>query len=75
MEPFVFTGAEIELVGETSIGYRHCCGAVNELEYVRTDETGEAIYRIVGVKQVPRSPQLHAADTTPAAFAASDLIR
>ena len=55
-EPFVFTGADIELVGETSIGCRHRCGAVNELEYVRTDEAGEAIYRIVGVKQAPRMP-------------------
>jgi hypothetical protein len=48
-EPFVFTGAGIELVGESRIGYRHRCGAMNELQYVSEDETGRAIYRIVGV--------------------------
>jgi hypothetical protein len=55
-EPFVFTGADIELVGETSIGYRHRCGAMNELEFVRTDEAGEAVYQIIGVKQAPCVP-------------------
>ena len=49
MEPFVFTGVDIELIGESRIGCRHRCGVVNELEYVRSDNAGKAVYRIVGV--------------------------
>jgi hypothetical protein len=48
-EPFVFTGNGIELVGESRIGCRHRCGAMNELQFVRTDESGRAVYRVVGV--------------------------
>jgi hypothetical protein len=48
-EPFVFTGSGIEMVGESRIGYRHRCGAMNELQYVSEDESGRAVYRIVGV--------------------------
>ena len=48
-ESVVFAGTGIELVGESRIGYRHRCGAMNELYYVSTDEDGKAIYRVVGV--------------------------
>jgi len=48
-EPFVFTGAGIELIDDARLVYRHCCGALNELEYRRTDERGKGLYRIVGV--------------------------
>ncbi len=48
-EPVVFAGTGIELVGESRIGYRHRCGAMNELHYDSTDESGRAIYRVVGV--------------------------
>jgi hypothetical protein len=48
-EPAVFTGAQIELIGESRIGYTHRCGAVNELQYLRSDENGTALYQIVGV--------------------------
>lgn len=56
MEPFVFTGADIEMVGESRIGCRHRCGAVNELEYVRSDSAGKAVYRIVAVARSPARP-------------------
>lgn len=52
MEPFVFTGSDIELVGESRIGYRHRCGAVNELQYVGSDGKDAAIYRIAGLVRV-----------------------
>jgi hypothetical protein len=54
-EPVVFAGAVIELVGESRIGYRHRCGAMNELDYVSTDEGGRAIFRVVGVVKERRA--------------------
>ena len=48
-EPFVFTGACIELIDDVHLVYRHSCGALNELEYFATDERGRGLYRIVGV--------------------------
>ena len=48
-EPVVFSGTGIELVGESRIGYRHRCGAMNELHYVSTDANGQATYRVVGL--------------------------
>jgi hypothetical protein len=48
-EPVVFAGTGIELVGESRIGYRHRCGAMNELHYVSTDANGHASYRVVGL--------------------------
>ena len=48
-EPFVFTGAGIELIDDARLVYRHSCGALNELEYYQTDERGKGLYRIVGV--------------------------
>ena len=37
-QPLVFTGAVIELVGESRIGCKHRCGPMNELRYLDTDE-------------------------------------
>jgi hypothetical protein len=48
-EPFVFTGAGIELIDDIRLAYRHSCGALNELEYFATDERGRGLYRIMGV--------------------------
>jgi hypothetical protein len=48
-EPFVFTGAGIELIDDSRLVYRHSCGVLNELEYFHTDERGKALYRVVGV--------------------------
>jgi hypothetical protein len=48
-EPFVFTGAGIELIDDIRLAYRHSCGALNELEYFATDERGHGLYRIMGV--------------------------
>ena len=48
-EPFVFTGAGIELIDDLHLVYRHSCGALNELEYFQTDERGRGLYRIVGM--------------------------
>ena len=48
-EPFVFTGAGIELIDDVHLVYRHSCGALNELEYFDTDERGRGLYRIVGL--------------------------
>ena len=58
-QPFVFTGAGIELLPGNRVGYRHSCGAVNELDFLRNDERGRKMYRIVGLidnKQRP-SPE------------------
>ena len=48
-EPFVVVGAGVELIGESKIGYRHRCGAINELQFLKTDESNRAIFGIVGV--------------------------
>lgn len=48
-EPFVFTGAGIELIDDIRLAYRHSCGALNELECFATDERGRGLYRIMGV--------------------------
>ena len=48
-QPFVFTGAGIELLPGNRVGYRHSCGAVNELHFLRTDERGRTLYRVVGL--------------------------
>lgn len=53
-QPFVFTGAGIELLPGNRVGYRHSCGAVNELRCVRTDERGGRVYQVVGVIEAPR---------------------
>lgn len=65
-EPFVFTGADIELVGESRIGCGHRCGVINELEYVHSDTAGKAVYRIVGVV---RSPAMLANERSALSFA------
>lgn len=48
-QPFVFTGAGIELLPGNRVGYRHSCGAVNELHLLHNDERGRALYRVVGL--------------------------
>jgi hypothetical protein len=48
-QPFVFTGAGIELLPGNRVGYRHSCGAINELHQLRTDERGHTLYRVVGL--------------------------
>jgi hypothetical protein len=48
-QPFVFTGAGIELLPGNRVGYRHSCGAINELHLLRTDERGRTLYRVVGL--------------------------
>lgn len=48
-QPFVFTGAGIELIDDIRLAYRHSCGALNELEYFGADERGRGMYRIIGV--------------------------
>jgi hypothetical protein len=48
-EPFVLVGAGVELVGESKIGYRHRCGAINELQFIKTDESNRAVFGVVGV--------------------------
>ena len=48
-QPFIFTGAGIELLPGDRIGYRHSCGAMNELHYQDTDERGKNLYRVVGL--------------------------
>ena len=48
-QPFIFTGAGIELLPGNRIGYRHSCGAMNELHCQRTDERGKDLYRVVGL--------------------------
>ena len=53
-ETLVFTGAAIELVGESRVGFRHRCGAMNELQYLCSDESGRALYRVIGL--VPGAP-------------------
>ena len=48
-QPFIFTGTGIELLPGDRMGYRHSCGAMNELDYQHTDERGKNLYRIVGL--------------------------
>ena len=48
-EALVFMGTSVELVGESRVGYRHSCGAVNELQYLHEDEDGRAVFRVVGL--------------------------
>lgn len=48
-EPFVFTGAGMELSDDSRLVYKHSCGAVNELEFMQTDQRGQALYRTVGL--------------------------
>jgi hypothetical protein len=48
-QPFVFTGAGTELLPGNRVGYRHSCGAINELHFLRTDERGGTLYRVVGL--------------------------
>jgi len=48
-QPFVFTGAGIELLPGNRVGYRHFCGAINELRLQNTDERGRTLYRVVGL--------------------------
>ena len=48
-EAFVFMGADVELIGESRIGYRHECGAVNELQYLSEGEGGRAIFQVIGL--------------------------
>jgi hypothetical protein len=48
-QPFVFTGAGIELLPGNRLGYRHYCGAINELHFLRTDESGRTLYQVVGL--------------------------
>jgi hypothetical protein len=48
-QPFIFTGAGIELLPGDRIGYRHSCGAMNELHHQHTDERGKDLYRVVGL--------------------------
>ena len=53
-QPFIFTGAGIELLPGNRVGYRHSCGAMNELHFVSTDERGKKLYRVVGLVGAPR---------------------
>jgi hypothetical protein len=55
-ELFVLMGTAIELVGESRVGYRHTCGAINELLYLSSDENGRALYGVAGVS-VLTAPQ------------------
>jgi hypothetical protein len=55
-QPFVFTGAGIELLPGNRVGYRHSCGAVNELRFLRTDERGGTLYRVVGLVGGAKQP-------------------
>jgi hypothetical protein len=68
-EPFVFTGAGIELIDDVRLAYRHSCGALNELEYFGADERGRGLYRIMGVVRDLSyvAPPLQAPPTRPAA--------
>ena len=65
-EPFVFTGAGIELIDDARLAYRHSCGTLNEIEYFGADERGRGLYRIIGVIRdlsyvapLPRAAQTH----------------
>ena len=55
-QPFVFTGAGIEQLPGNRVGYRHSCGAVNELRLLHTDEHGGTLYRVVGLVGGAKQP-------------------
>ena len=66
-EPFVFTGAGIELIDDVQLAYRHSCGALNELEYFAADEQGRGLYRVIGViRDLSYTSPLKSAPTRPA---------
>jgi hypothetical protein len=53
-QPFVLLGSGVELVGESRVGYRHSCGAINELKFLTTDDSDRSMYGVVGVIRTRR---------------------